>query len=88
MATPDPSKLNLGLGHTVDCPYFETRFPWKCDCQVKAARGRSHMPRGGAERKANRAQRSQYVRGLQDRSGPATGEFKETDPSSKALPDG
>ena len=34
---PDPSKPNLGLGHTADCQHFKDRFPWKCDCQVKAA---------------------------------------------------
>lgn len=31
------------LGHIADCPHFETKFPWKCDCQKKAAAKRARL---------------------------------------------
>lgn len=31
------------LGHTDDCPHFETKFPWKCNCQKKAAAKRARL---------------------------------------------
>jgi hypothetical protein len=31
------------LGHTDLCPHINTKFPWKCDCQKKAAAKRTRL---------------------------------------------